>query len=398
MEPRVKINGRLTLAVLFAAAVFLGTLETRTFWSLWRGKPLDFVSHSGKVRDRVFYSVGPQYDPIKGYRTPHGKVRITRFHNDEILFDNVIFGNQQGFPSKNDFVAEKSPSVYRIVIFGDSQTAGVYLKAPWPKVVEQAFNASGKSTQLEIYSYAMEGMGASNWKEIYFHEIAGKIDFDGLLVASCSDSVHWDFLAGDSQGKTLLLGRSADASQLQGLSQAQLPKILSPVDSSEIRSDEAIDTLLASLKREPLPPFRPYATRQLRAKTMAGVRQIQIIQSFTSVPINAERDPAKTSDTSVRSILEDVQKRKKDLYLVSVPMRSDLNKGASEQEMLSRNELKRLSREFQVPFFDGQERFKMNRITDTTPRIWLAHDSHWDQAGSDLFAKEMAGFLTAHIP
>jgi len=114
--------------------------------------------------------------------------------------------NNWGFRANKDYTQERG-SVPRILVYGDSMTAGLYTKMPWPEILEEQLRADGVGA--EVYNLSTDGGGVHNWTLHYNSKIKGKVDFDVLILAICCNSLRRSLVIyhSDLDGKNILYGR-----------------------------------------------------------------------------------------------------------------------------------------------------------------------------------------------
>lgn len=122
-----------------------------------------------------------EYHPSIGYRfIPGLKARIP--HEGGGYLVRV---NQMGFRSDCEFAAEKSPNTKRILLFGDSYTAG--------EGVDNAQRYSDRLAKwipnLEVYNFGLPGTGTDQ-QFLTYQEYAQRIDHDLLILAVLVENIR----------------------------------------------------------------------------------------------------------------------------------------------------------------------------------------------------------------
>lgn len=115
-----------------------------------------------------------QYHPVIGYTfTPNLK---TRFEHEGGGY--LVRVNNAGFRAEHEFVAQKSGDNFRVLLFGDSFTAGdsVSNKYRYSDVLETLI------PNLEVYNFGLPGTGTDQ-HYLVFREIAKSYDFDAVVIA-----------------------------------------------------------------------------------------------------------------------------------------------------------------------------------------------------------------------
>lgn len=172
-----------------------------------------------------------EYHPIVGYRFIPGL--RARLPNDTGGY--LVRVNEQGFRNERDFELKKNPSTFRILLFGDSFTAGdaVGNRDRYSDVLEQLVPGA------ELYNFGLPGSGTDQqylaWREIgraYEHDLL----MIGVLVENIRRVVARYRRYDDGDGRRLVFAkpyfvlRSGDTLELkhvpvrkEPLEEAQLP-------------------------------------------------------------------------------------------------------------------------------------------------------------------------------
>jgi hypothetical protein len=332
------------------------------------------------------------FDPIAGYRWQTGPTRIVRIMNGELVFDNVFRANNAGYVSSQDFqTTRKGP--YRVVVLGDSFTAGEFLEKPWPDRL-----AALLPGRPEVYSFGIDGGGLLNWHSIFFGEVVPRYAFDALLIASFIDNLERDFCVFHSQGGSVLLGRfPALPGSQQEFEASFLPQMV-PLYS--IRPDGEIDGILAALQQGSVPPTER-AWPQLTGKDTALLSGLRLGRAWfdSRRPVRAGTYAdavARYGSRRMRllsEIIEYCRERRIPVVLASVPRLGQLTGYLGDAKKTSHQaELEAISTHHQVGYFDGYAAFAGVTPLDIQ-RYWLKYDGHWNQRGADRFAESLATAL-----
>ena len=75
----------------------------------------------------------------------------------------LLRSNMAGFRSEHEFVTERAPGVYRVLLFGDSQTAGLGVsnRQRYGDLIERS------TPNLEIFNFAIDGVGIDQEYQAY---------------------------------------------------------------------------------------------------------------------------------------------------------------------------------------------------------------------------------------
>jgi hypothetical protein len=122
-----------------------------------------------------------EYHPVVGYRfIPHLRARVPHEGGGYL-----VRANGAGFRSNREFVPGKAPGVRRVLLFGDSFSAGdgVSNEKRWGDLLETLVPA------LEVYNYALPGTGTDQ-QYLVFRELARGIEHDVLLLAVLVENIR----------------------------------------------------------------------------------------------------------------------------------------------------------------------------------------------------------------
>lgn len=122
-----------------------------------------------------------QYDPVFGYRfIPSLRARIPHESGGFLLRTNL-----QGFRSERDFEARATAGQQRLLIFGDSYTAGdgVANAQRWSDRLE------AKLSDLQTYNFGLPGSGTDQ-QYLVWRECAGGIEHVAVLLAVFVENIR----------------------------------------------------------------------------------------------------------------------------------------------------------------------------------------------------------------
>jgi hypothetical protein len=122
-----------------------------------------------------------EYHPVIGYRfTPNLKARIPHESGGYL-----VRANNSGFRCNHDFVTRKRPGLSRILLFGDSFTAGdgVSNEHRYGDLLEK------KISNLEVYNFGLPGTGTGQQYLVY-KEYATEIEHDLLIIGVYVENIE----------------------------------------------------------------------------------------------------------------------------------------------------------------------------------------------------------------
>jgi carbamoyltransferase len=122
-----------------------------------------------------------QYHPTIGYHfIPGIKTRVEHEGGGYLLRVN-----QAGFRCAHEFVPQKRPGTFRILLFGDSYTAGHGVSDPYRygDVLERLVPG------LEVYNFGLQGTGTDQ-QYLIFREKAAGIDYDLIVISVFVENIR----------------------------------------------------------------------------------------------------------------------------------------------------------------------------------------------------------------
>jgi len=180
-----------------------------------------------------------EYNDVLGYRfIPNIKARVQHESGGYLLRTNG-----SGFRCKHDFLAHKKNNINRILLFGDSFTAGdgVTDNKRYSEVLEREIEA------LEVFNYGLSGSGTDQ-QYLAHQTFAKEIDHDILVIAVLVENIrrvasHYRYYEND-QGKTLLFAKPFYELENDELILKQCPPAKAPIEEKDLPNSKkkTIDT------------------------------------------------------------------------------------------------------------------------------------------------------------
>lgn len=174
-----------------------------------------------------------EYHPIIGYRfIPAMKARVPHESGGYLIQTNNC-----GFRCIHDFKEKKPESVFRIILFGDSYTAGdgVSNQYRYSDLLEQQIG------QLEVLNFALPGTGTDQHYLIY-REYAIHIEYDAMVIAVWVENIRRVGaryrLYQDDQGRDVLYAKPYFELENGRLVLRNTPVPREPISEAELSRDE----------------------------------------------------------------------------------------------------------------------------------------------------------------
>jgi len=363
----------LTYAIAEGVATALyarGVLEPVPIWMHERTDP------AGNLR----------FDPIRGAWLSSTPARIACFASDdrEIETRGSYFGNNEGFPDRDDFYPERrEPGTVRLAVFGDSFSHGQYFEMNWPDRGERLARSAGR--KLELLNFSLDGAGLVNWASVLERFVAPKgYELDGVIFAVWGDDLDRHFTWWDdrprehkSELQRVLLGQS------RNYNLDRTPNGIvagNPYVRWYVVTPEQLDRAIAG---QWLPEVRRPARAFFwnRAKKWVAEHQTESAPPYVY-------GKAPNFNAGQRGLMQRTRLALNQLHLpvlvVRVPNRIEHPSWQGDAE--------RFAELLGARYLDGGAAFE-GLSGDDFDALWLRVDGHWSQRGSDLFAELMVGAL-----
>tara|TARA_B100001057_G_scaffold360293_1_gene362598 strand:- start:1466 stop:2470 length:1005 start_codon:yes stop_codon:yes gene_type:complete len=180
-----------------------------------------------------------EYNDVLGYRfIPNIKARIQHESGGYLLQTN-----SSGFRCKHDFLEYKKNNINRILLFGDSFTAGdgVSDNNRYSEILERQIN------DLEVFNYALPGSGTDQ-QYLAYQTFVKEIDNDILIIAVLVENIrrvasYYRYYEND-QGKKLVFAKPFYQLENNELILRQCPPSKAPIEENDLSNSEKkkIDT------------------------------------------------------------------------------------------------------------------------------------------------------------
>jgi hypothetical protein len=329
-----------------------------------------------------------RFDPVRGYRLGPTPSRFLRSTNGRLEYVGTARGNNQGFADRDDFGPRRmAPGRRRFVVMGDSFTEGQFLGQNWPDRAEDLFRGRGEA--VEFLNMAVSGGGLANWWSILTKLVdAEGYEVDGVIFSVFAGDLRRKFSAWDhTVGNHPLFGR-ADRwePETYPATFAEARRFLQPHPSVILSSQEFERSLQGHWPRAIARPFRPFLLTQIW-------RTLRYRRGEANQPEEMASDPVR--DRLISEIGRTLAARRLPALVIHIPDRPGLldPDGARWQK----REAEEFARAIGAKFLDGGRLFE-GLSTAEIKGLFLPHDGHWNQAGSDRFAEFVASNLDLLAP
>ncbi len=329
------------------------------------------------------------FDPVLGvYLTPLPS-RFARITRGEVEYAGMIRGNNRGFPDRDDFQPSRGSSGRRrIAICGDSFTVAQYLEKNWPDVVEDLSRKT--ECPLDLLNLSIDGAGLANWWSILIRVVREEhFEIDGIIFAVYENDLQRKFSITEHRGyQQHMFGRTDSWNPVDWpKNQEEAREYLKPVPSTHILSDEEFTAALESKAHPDLPrPWRPYLLLKLLWLGRRGGQAVSTLFSPAAKNAGDEAGPGRFQPGQVRLIEEMASFARVNnlpVLVINISSRESLIDGAPPPK-----DVLLFARMLDAVFIDGSSAFSgMNEKEIRS--CFFPHDGHWNQAGSDRFARHL---------
>lgn len=326
------------------------------------------------------------FDSVRGYtltQTPSRWARVTR---GTVEYVGVLRGNNQGFPDSGDFSANRRDGEgKRWAVFGDSFSAGQYLKKNWPDAAEEL--ARFEPSPITFLNFSIDGGGLANWWSILTRIVrAEQYEIDGIVFAVYPGNLRRKFTVSDHRGERgHARGRvsSWDPSTYPVTLEGARPFFETPYASHIVSSDQ-FDSFLNGTWSPPL----HYDKR---------ARLYLAWQVWNAIQERLPKDPPEPFidfDEDRKKLLMDIKDAISAMgipvVVVHVPSKLELLEGDLDPNLIK--ETRAFADLLGAQLIDGKKAFE-GQDKEAIKSMWLPYDAHWGQGGSDRFARFMVDIL-----
>lgn len=331
------------------------------------------------------------FDPIRGYRLSEQGSRWGHIVNGKVEFVAWLKGNSQGFPSRTDFVpARTDASTRRIAVFGDSFSSGDYLETNWPDRTQALAEAGGE--KLQLLNFSLYGAGLANWWSILTRLVAPQnYELDGIVFVDFHNDLERKFLVPEYHG-TRFSWRYCPSWDPQTYP-TKIEQTSACLYTSElpILSDSEFE---GALNKKWPPSIARWEVRPVLAKHIADYLDLWWRSKHKELPKPAGFDPGQAR--LIDDIRRFVSSRNLPVLVVFLPDEDRLVQSTWESDPY-RPQAMAFAKQIGAKFVDGSGAFANMKPAEVR-KYFFNNDPHWNQTGSDRFAKFMLDVIPREFP
>ncbi len=329
-----------------------------------------------------------EYHPVIGFRfVPGIKARIPHEGGGYL-----VRTNETGFRGDREYSQALRPGIRRILLFGDSFTAGdgVSNGYRYGDVLERLV------PDLEVYNYGLPATGLDQHYLIY-REYAQNIAHDLLIIAVFVENIrrvgsrYRHFM--DDQGKLVLYGKPYFTLDEEHLTLAGVPPAKAPVNPGDLeRGDERYIFV-----RERFPGLKGIFNKMRRYNTFerlfieTGLKD-RALAALGYQPIKEYEDPQNRAWLVMRALIAKwIGDQKKPVLLMPIPLHHYVY-GISDPSSYQQR-LRSATEEANGTFFDPLPEL-MSYSLERRKALYFPNDGHLTREGHEALAKALAPVVT----
>ncbi len=343
-----------------------------------------------------------QFDPVIGYRLTSTPSRTLKIAEGQIEYEGVFRGNNQGFQDRDDFYPERPKgNPFRVAVLGDSFSTEQFMAVNWPDRVEDLAKASPGARPLQMLNFSLYSGGLVNWRNILLERIEKEgYDIDLLVIPVFANDLFRPFMLLEARDtRKLLIGQAGlDPDKLPGTLKEARP-LLSESDGYILTASEW-QRLHAEGWHPELPrPAHFYLAEHASFLVLLGVQRVQSLfepteEVVSAIPMPGESqyvpDPAlqrgrftAAHARLINDIRQSLHRKTVPVMVVRVPDRDELLYGLNPA-----GNVEEFAELLGAPLIDGSQAFFALESEERKAQ-YFPYDGHWNQGGSDHFARFM---------
>jgi hypothetical protein len=319
------------------------------------------------------------FDPVRGIRLGPTTSRYARITNGTLEYIGHARGNNEGFPDRDDMHPNRtSAASRRLAVFGDSFTAGQFLKTNWPDVAEDLTRQAPQP--LELLNFGVDGGGVANWWSVLTRFVQPQgYQLDGVVFAVFYGDLRRGFSITEYQGYTHPMFARIPSWNPRTFptTPEQAATFYEPWEASIVGPKE-FGAFLAGQWR-PRPPV-PFVAGLLWQKFLRPAFRRTEMSLRGVVDIERER----------QAMIQDMRRvlaaMKVPALVVYIPTKDSLIQQGPPSAL--EPDTRDFANAIGADCVNGGSAF-LGRTAAEIRADWLPYDGHWGQGGSDRFAKFM---------
>jgi len=324
---------------------------------------------------------------IFGYEYfPNKNCRHKRVMKGYVEYDNFFKVNNKGFVSNFDYHFSRE-KVRRAVALGFSMTEGNYIKKNWPSRATEISKGN-----LEVLNFARAGYFNLNLYSIYFNKLH-KYEFDYLLLPKIG-ATEYQFMVFEEKEDGVYDGVFKNLPVSQKNYDKDFSGKLSPMYSFFKSDDDfSLKKDFSILYKNLIIGKKIYSKMLTSNLVKKRGEDFRILTEFKNHPIEFDNLFGRRNVLLYLSIISDALRKNRKIIFYQDPLKGvkpELSKKDNTYKLYSW--LKNIKPGL-IYYYDGNDAFLSEGIDDTKD-FFFKNDGHWNQKGSDLFAKHLSIFLT----
>jgi carbamoyltransferase len=293
----------------------------------------------------------------------------------------LVRTNSHGFRSEFEFVRAKPATTKRLLLFGDSYTAGDGVSNKY-RYSDQLMSIVAN---LEIYNFGMPGTGTDQ-QYLIFRELAHQFDHDAIIIAVLVENIRrvnsrYRFYF-DENHKKVLFSKPYFELDNDNLVLKGIPVSPNPVNSDDLSFED----------REKIDEGGKFVGLRSMVKKLGLQEVSQILTRYQPLP---EYNDAKNKEwLLLKRILENwISESKKPVFLVPLPIYSYVEETSDYRRCQER--FAEFSNLGNVVLFDPYDDLVQYSLTERR-NFRFKDDPHPSASGHAAIATSLSGVLSKH--
>lgn len=348
------------------------------------------------------------FDPVIGYKLTSTPSNTLRISNNEVEYTGIFKGNNQGFQDRDDFFPERhDPHALRIAIVGDSFSTEQFMAINWPDKVEDIARTNPQAPPLQLLNLSLYSGGLVNWRNIVTQVLDKEhYQVDALVFPVFANDLFRPFMIFEARDQTkLLIGNAGwDPDKLPATLEDAMP-LLSPSEGHIFTHTQWQAFTRGEWHPELPRPWQAYMSASLKflfqiARQKTGEwlsnpsEKFSLYQASRSMNQTLDTNSPATIDGSlsrgrfsvqhlrlIHDIKRYAEKNHLPVFVIRIPDKNE----AVNQVPVAGN-VAEFSEILGAQLLDGAGAFS-NLTPAQKQALYFPYDGHWNQEGSDRFAR-----------